>query len=100
MLVWVQQTNPWKIPFLVTHFNVLAHICKCGNATRCAFNVHLSFSGDWDWTYFMLPVCAAIFMLFLSFLDQATDLKASHPGTNIYARKYVSLWYRVRGYDV
>jgi hypothetical protein len=27
-------------------------------------------------------------------------LKASHPGTNIYARKYVSLWYRVRGYDV
>jgi hypothetical protein len=39
----------------------------------------------------MLPMCAAIFMLFLSFLDQATDLKASHPGTNIYARKYVSL---------
>jgi hypothetical protein len=39
----------------------------------------------------MLPMCAAIFMLFLSFLDQDTDLKASHPGTNIYARKYVSL---------
>ena len=93
MLVWVQQTNPWKIPFLVTHFNVF------GTNVEMLLDVR-SGDWDWDWKYFMLPICAAIFMLFLSFLDQDTDLKASHPGTNIYARKYVSLWYRVRGYDV